>query len=365
MLRSARRFLGTVAPAEDLALRMETLKGKLAKHLPVTTADVASRNFAPYRELTMDEKLSMLDAKVANIEALREAGRPEEERIKNLPQKYGRAGRHPGYQWYGSYVKPEDKIPHVADRLGKYSTVAPTENFLHEWFQIRSDLNSQVFGSYFVQEPNREPDSNLNFESGDVLYENQDAASGVTLVRQLGTATFAYLTFNMAHVANTGRAVYPIGDEFCDIRADHRNYKTSWLMGLMNWGPGWHSLESLEAVAFVSPLFPLMALVYCNAIKMATMDQVVKMQFSADKELVFVTKMKGTFFTKPYEEVYETSHLQVLPPAVRTFDDTTKDQLLTISCMNTGESFIVYKDNKYWNPKISKTFKAHIHSMWS
>ena len=35
----------------------------------------------------MEEKLLTLDSKVANIEALREAGRPEEERVKNLPQQ--------------------------------------------------------------------------------------------------------------------------------------------------------------------------------------------------------------------------------------------------------------------------------------
>jgi hypothetical protein len=67
--------------------------------------------------------------------------------VKNLPQKYGRAGRHPGYQWYGAYVKEEDKLPHVSDRLGKYSDVAPKENPIHEWMQLHSDLNNSIFGS--------------------------------------------------------------------------------------------------------------------------------------------------------------------------------------------------------------------------
>lgn len=365
MLRSVHRLMGTLKPLEDLAARMSALKTKLAPHLPVTTADISTRKLEPQRELTMEEKLLTLDAKVANIEALREAARPEEERVKNLPQKYGRAGRHPGYQWYGAYVKEDDKLPHVADRLGKYSEVAPKENPIHEWLQFRSDLNNPIFGSNFVQEPNREPDHDLNFEYGDVIYENQETAQGVTLVRQLGVGSFAYLVFNMAHVANTGRATYPIGDEFCDIRADHRNYSTSWLMHLFQWGPGWHNLEALDAVAFAAPLFPLMCMIYGATFKAMTQDQVVKMQFSKDKQLVFVTKMSGGFFTKPKEEVFETTHLQVMPPSVRTGDDMTKDRLMTVSCMNSGESFILYKDAKYWNPAHVENIKQHFYSMWA
>lgn len=357
--------MGTVKPMEDLASRMAALKDKLAPHLPVTSADVSSRKLFPDRELTMEEKLTTLDAKVANIEALREAARPEEERVKNLPMKYGRAGRHPGYQWYGAYIKQDDKIPHVSDRLGKYSEVAPNENPIHEWLQFHSDLNNPVFGSNFVKEPNRLPDHDLDFEYGDVIYENQNTAQGVTLIRQLGVAGFAYVGFNMAHVASTGRAVYPIGDEFCDVRADHRNYATSWMMHLFQWGPGWHQLEALDAVAFASPLFPLMCMTYAAAVKSMTQDQVVKMQFSKDKQLIFVTKMKGGFFTRPVEEVFETTHLQALPPSVRTADDMTKDSLMTVSCMNTGESFILYKDAKYWNPAHVDDIKQHFYSMWT
>lgn len=36
------------------------------------------------------------------------------------------------------------------------------------------------------------------------------------LVGQLGVGSFDYAGFNMAHVANTDRAMYPIGDKFCD-----------------------------------------------------------------------------------------------------------------------------------------------------
>lgn len=90
---------------------------------------------------------------------------------------------------------------------------------------------------------------------------------------------------SIGHVADTGRVTYPIGGELCDIRADHYNYSTSCLMHLFQWGPGWHNLEALDAVAFASPLFPLLCTVYGATFKAMTQDQVVKMQFSKDKQV--------------------------------------------------------------------------------
>ena len=43
----------------------------------------------------------------------------------------------------------------------------------------------------------------------------------------------------------------------------------------------------------------------------------------------------------------ETTHLQVLPPSVRTGDNMCQDLLMTLSCMNSIESFILYKDSKH------------------
>jgi len=75
--------------------------------------------------------------------------------------------------------------------------------------------------------------------------------------------------------------------------------------------------------------------------------QVVKLRFRKDKDLVFVAKLKGAFFTKPVEKVCETTHLQVLPPSVRTGDNMCQEPLMTLSCMNSIESFILYKDSKH------------------
>jgi len=45
-------------------------------------------------------------------------------------------------------------------------------------------------------------------------------------------------------------------------------------------------------------------------------DYVVKMQYSKDKELIFVTRIST--YGSTYEQVYETAHLELLPPSVRS-----------------------------------------------
>ena len=41
-------------------------------------------------------------------------------RIRFLENKYGRAGRYPAYPEHGVSVPKEDRIPHLAERLGRY-----------------------------------------------------------------------------------------------------------------------------------------------------------------------------------------------------------------------------------------------------
>lgn len=43
----------------------------------------------------------------------------------------------------------------------------------------------------------------------------------------------------------------------------------------------------------------------------------------------------------------------------------TTDRLMTMSCMNSGESFILYKDAKYWNPAHAENIKQHFYAMWA
>ena len=61
-----------------------------------------------------------LEEKVARTEARRNEFLDEEMRIRFLENKYGRAGRYPAYPEHGVSVPKEDRIPHLAERLGRY-----------------------------------------------------------------------------------------------------------------------------------------------------------------------------------------------------------------------------------------------------
>ena len=87
---------------------------------------------------TMAERMEGLDEKVERTEARRNAYIDEEMRIRYLENKFGRAGRFPAYPEVGVRVPYEDRIPHLADRLGKYGEEHVT-TAIHEWLQIECD----------------------------------------------------------------------------------------------------------------------------------------------------------------------------------------------------------------------------------
>ena len=81
----------------ELESKMSDLSARIQKLVPKSTVNIEDKPVLNDRPITLAERLAQIDAKVANIEGLREAARPEELRISHLPDKYGRAGRYPGY----------------------------------------------------------------------------------------------------------------------------------------------------------------------------------------------------------------------------------------------------------------------------
>lgn len=361
-----RRFAEKIATQLENSVR--ALEQELAKVAPSPHYEIDPANIvtAEEKELNLNERLELLDQNIAKIEALREKGRPVEEKFRNMEVKYGRVGRHPGYPWYGEAVPYEDRIPHTHERMSKYSERLPLTNDLTEMLQLRSDLLNPSFTSNFVQAPNIEPDDDLNFEKGEVIYENLDAESGVALCKQLGYCSLAYSTFYMLHVMATGRAIYPCADEFNDIRSDGSNSGNNFLLNTIQAGRSWHDIEGLSVLAFISPLAPLAFANVFAGLNAATEDFVVKMQYNKDQDLVFVTKSRGTFWQRRSEEVYETAHLQVLPPTTQCdLGDLATDRIVTMTDMNSQDSFILYKDAKFWHPEHGDEFKSGIHELWS
>eukprot|EP00360_Condylostoma_magnum_P001678 CAMPEP_0168315000 /NCGR_PEP_ID=MMETSP0210-20121227/9871_1 /TAXON_ID=40633 /ORGANISM="Condylostoma magnum, Strain COL2" /LENGTH=99 /DNA_ID=CAMNT_0008285855 /DNA_START=403 /DNA_END=705 /DNA_ORIENTATION=+ len=93
---------------------------------------------------------------------------------------------------------------------------------------VQSDQHNPSFHSFFVQLPQTQPDPDVNFEKGEVIYENKDFDSGVRLFGQLSAVGFGFTLVNVLQTLATGRAVYPIGEEFSDIRAE-ANIGAGWL----------------------------------------------------------------------------------------------------------------------------------------
>jgi hypothetical protein len=349
---------------KELEVKMQDLNEKLKQFVPSNSADLAHRDFSEPKEPTLDERLAMLDRNIAKIETLRAKARPVEEKFQNMEMKYGRAGRFPAYPEFGEAVPYEYRYPHLAEKLGSYSETVPSEGVANDMFQVNSDLNNPVFRSNFVQQPNKEPDSDLNFEKGEILYENKDVDSGLDLTRQLGYSTFGYISFYVAQGIASGRFTYPVYNENLDTRAD-TNTATNSLVGSTNSG-AWHGIDEWSMFMFITPLPLLMVTGYFGLLNNITRDYVVKMQYNAEKDLLFVTKTSGVFMKKQIEKVYEVTHLQVLPPSPRTgYEDLLKGPIITVHCMNTQESFILYKDEKYWNSELKNLFEERIYDLWS
>jgi hypothetical protein len=363
--RSLRKKFATLA--KDLNSKMSEVESRLKGSIPASV--LGGTPFEVPEESpqkTMDQKLADLDSSIAKIEALREAGRPEEVRIKNLHMKYGRAGRHPGYQWYGNAVAPEDKVPHLADRLGKYSEMGSVNTELNDWLQMKSDQNNPLFHSFYVNEPSRKPDPDVDFEKGEIIYDNPYAFQGSALAKQTCWASLGLVAFHMLHTAGSGRTVYPIGNEGMDHRTDGYDPGQNYALNVYQFYGDWQDIETLGGVGFIAPLAPLAAVAVVSFIKTLTDGVCVKMQFNKNRDLVFVTKVGGVFMNKPYEEVYETTHLQVLPPSPASgFALASDREVFTINCMASHESFRVMNNPEYWNPELKGEFYRHLHSLWS
>jgi hypothetical protein len=164
---------------------MTALEEEMDKVLPQHhyAIDPSKTVTVEHHELTLIERLALLDENVSKIEALRDKARPAEEKFRDMEVKYGRTGKFPAYPVHGVAVDYEHRFPHTDERLGKYKNLLPPENEFMDLVQVTSDINNPSFRSSFIQEPNKFPDVDLNFEKSGVLYENDDAAGGVDLTQ--------------------------------------------------------------------------------------------------------------------------------------------------------------------------------------
>lgn len=68
------------------------------------------------------------------------------------------------------------------------------------------------------------------------------------------------------------------------------------------------------------------------------------------------------------EDVYETAHLEILPPrqrsAAQDLSSQDEDGLWRITCLNTHRNILLYNKDQYWNRKLKADFLNSKLNFW-
>lgn len=264
----------------------------------------------------------------------------------------------------------DQKFPHVATRLGfPILMEEPIDKILG--FE-RAPANPGYQFQPFVQTPPMEPDAALNFEEGEVIYENQQVHEWIKLWKAL-TITFFGLS--------PGFYIFEMyqGDGAPSLQ---------WISDNWNWfdtprqfqdGCGWgleeirycddHEYMNIQYGAKRSIVRPthtmyvacLMAMIY-----RLDFDYVTKMRYNKDKDLVFVTRPDGFWSTS--EHVYEMHHLEQMVPstvsALKNMGIMDPKGIMTVCDMAEKENLKFYKDEKYWNLDLRDEFINETTGLW-
>jgi hypothetical protein len=78
----------------------------------------------------------------------------------------------------------------------------------------------------------------------------------------------------------------------------------------------------------------------------------------AMQELLFVKRVNN--YGMLVEDVYETAHLEILPPrqrsAAQDLSSQDADGLWRITCLNSQRSLLLYNNDQFWNRKLKTAF---------
>lgn len=108
-----------------------------------------------------------------------------------------------GYK-YDVEVKPEEKFEYVADRLGHPEFVGTPVEWL---FRLENDIFHPAYiDQPFVKTPSPTPHQSLNFEQGDVLYENTKVMEWIKFWQMafftVGAFGGVWVPYNMGYKTN-------------------------------------------------------------------------------------------------------------------------------------------------------------------
>lgn len=265
----------------------------------------------------------------------------------------------------------DQKFPHVANRLGYPEFgISPFEKIIG--FEHALSHPSYQFQP-FVQTPSIDPDPTLNFERGEVIYENTRVGEWTRFWRIALGATLpfwpAFYTFEFYQ--NDG---VPSLKWLSDWGMSHRIP-----MQLQDQG-GWgvekiryvddHNYMNIQYAwkrAFARPIHTFYQATVLVFLLNLSGDYATRVTYNRDKDLVFVDRPDGIF--KDKEHVYEVHHLeQMVPAPVTAFKDIgggKKDGVLTLHCMNTKDYIKLYNEPKYWNLDQREDLLSQTRSLWT
>lgn len=232
--------------------------------------------------------------------------------------------RDKGYK-FDVMVPYDERAPHVADRLGHpYLLGDSLDRFLRvEQYSYHPNFIDQPF----VQTPPVDADADVNFEEGDVVYENPNV---LEWAKFYGVALDGLVAFAAAY--------YPY-----HLLLKNTTFMQDWSKGLQsqfgefnilnfdNWG--------------MAGLYPILGLYYHRVshelLTNITSDFVVRAQYNKDEDILFLT-IPGSRGAEQ-EVVVEMDHLEILPPAgiiglsLLSANDT--DGYYTLTDMNKNKSY--------------------------
>lgn len=204
-----------------------------------------------------------------------------------------------------------------------------------------------------MKTPSTKPDPSLNFEEGEVIYENTRLLEWLKFWQLTIFTAAAYgVLFVPYQLVMKTHLVTPLADE---IMFFPYHYVSPFNVDTYH-----------VAVPFITGIAGYGVFLILNLVNRITSSYVVKMSYSKDKELVFVKRVD--LHGAVEEEVYEAAHLEILPPSARTslggMSAQDKDGLTVLTCMNTQKELLLYNDKKNWNPHLRKSFFTSHLNLW-
>lgn len=244
----------------------------------------------------------------------------------------------------------EKRHPHVADRLG-HPEIFPRP--IDSIFGLQDmHCHPNFLDLPFVQVPSPEPDAAIDFSPGEVVYYKPDNIEWgqFWLVNYMATVLMTAVIHPMHALVKTSSTFTSIIDEMPMPFYQHNINGMDYFM-----------IMPPTAVAILM-LFGGFGAKILNKI---TRCYISKLQFNRSRDLVFVTSLD--WLGRKNEKVYETEHLEILPPSTRTatsFIDNSEKGMTALKCLNSDEIFLLHNNPKYWNKDERSDFLTGLKRLW-